>query len=163
MPLRCHQNWLLFEFSLSLECNSAGVTSEVNCNFLLKFFDGLLFWNKLSLDSYIPNAIILFYSIHPYFKNKLDPLFLGEGKSTDQKMMYLFYLALHVLQLTLCTPPLWTDLVKILTTRSSYSSFFSTWCTDFKNVIFEKIHWAPSEVAEVAEVKRPRNPKRRKF
>ena len=30
--------------------------------------------------------------------------------------------------------------------------------TDFKNVIFEKIHWAHSEDAEVAEVKQPRNP-----
>ena len=38
---------------------------------------------------------------------------------------------------------------KSLSTKSSYSSFFSPWCTDFKNVIFEKIHWAPSEVAEV--------------
>ena len=53
--------------------------------------------------------------------------------------------------------------VKILNREPSYSSFFSAWCTDFKNVIFEKIHWAPSEVAEVAEVKRPRNPKRQKF
>ena len=30
----------------------------------------------------------------------------------------------------------------------------------FKNVIFEKNHWAPSEDAEVAEVKRPQNSKR---
>ena len=35
--------------------------------------------------------------------------------------------------------------------------------TDFKNVIVENIHWALSEDAEVAEVKRPRNSKRRKF
>ena len=40
----------------------------------------------------------------PYFKNKLDPWFFGEGKSTDQKMMYLFYLALHIHQLTLWYP-----------------------------------------------------------
>ena len=40
----------------------------------------------------------------PYFKNKFDPLFLGEDKSTDQKMMYLFYLALHIQQLTLWYP-----------------------------------------------------------
>ena len=33
--------------------------------------------------------------------------------------------------------------------RPSYSSFFSAWCTDFKNVFFEKIHWAPFEVVEV--------------
>ena len=39
--------------------------------------------------------------------------------------------------------------MKILTTRPSYSSFLSAWCTDFKNVIFEKIHWATSEVIEV--------------
>ena len=31
----------------------------------------------------------------------------------------------------------------------SYSSFFSAWCSDFKNVIFEKIHLAHSEVVEV--------------
>ena len=31
--------------------------------------------------------------------------------------------------------------------------------TDFKNVIFENIHWALFEVAEVAEVKQPRNSK----
>ena len=35
--------------------------------------------------------------------------------------------------------------------------------TDFKNVIVENIHWALFEDAEVAEVKRPRNSKRRKF
>ena len=58
------------------------------------------------------------------------------------------------------TPPLWTDLVKILTSKPGHSSTFLLECTDFKNVIFEKIHWAPSEVAEVAEVKRPRNSKR---
>ena len=37
--------------------------------------------------------------------------------------------------------------------------FVNLECTDFKNVIFEKIPWAPSEDAEVAEVKQPRNPK----
>ena len=36
-----------------------------------------------------------------------------------------------------------------LARESSYSSFFSAWCTDFKNVIFEKIHSATSEVVEV--------------
>ena len=35
--------------------------------------------------------------------------------------------------------------------------------TDIKNVIVENIHWALFEDAEVAEVKRPRNSKRRKF
>ena len=35
--------------------------------------------------------------------------------------------------------------------------------TDFKNVIVENIHWALFEDAEVAEVKRPRISKRRKF
>ena len=34
---------------------------------------------------------------------------------------------------------------------------------NFKNVIVENIHWALFEDAEVAEVKRPRNSKRRKF
>ena len=42
-----------------------------------------------------------------------------------------------------------TDICKSLTRKPSYSSFFSAWCTDFKNVIFGKIHWAPSEVVEV--------------
>ena len=41
---------------------------------------------------------------------------------------------------------------KSLTRKSSYSSFFSAWSPDFKNVIFEKIHLAHSEVVEVAEV-----------
>ena len=61
------------------------------------------------------------------------------------------------------TPPLWTDLVKISSRKTRHASSFSLECTDFKNVIFEKIHWAHSEDAEVAEVKRPRNPKWRKF
>jgi hypothetical protein len=38
---------------------------------------------------------------------------------------------------------------KSLTRKPSYSSFFSAWYNDFKNVIFENIHWAPSEVIEV--------------
>ncbi len=42
-----------------------------------------------------------------------------------------------------------TGICKSLTRKPSYSSFFSAWCTDFKNVIFEKIHWAHSEVVEV--------------
>ena len=35
------------------------------------------------------------------------------------------------------------------TREPSYSSFFSAWSTDFKNLFFEKIHWALSEVVEV--------------
>ena len=42
-----------------------------------------------------------------------------------------------------------TGICKSLTRKPSYSSFFSAWSTDFKNVIFEKIHWASSEVVEV--------------
>ena len=57
------------------------------------------------------------------------------------------------------TPPLWRDLVKISTRKLWHTSSFSLERTDFKNVIFEKIPWAPSEVAEVAEVKRPQNSK----
>ena len=38
---------------------------------------------------------------------------------------------------------------KSLTRKLSYSSFFSAWCTDFKNIIFEKIHSASYEVVEV--------------
>jgi hypothetical protein len=36
-----------------------------------------------------------------------------------------------------------------LTRKPRYSSFFSAWCTDSKNVTFEKNHLAPSEVIEV--------------
>ena len=64
---------------------------------------------------------------------------------------------------TAVTPPLWTDLVKISRIKPRHASSFLLERTDFENVIFEKIHWAPSEDAEVAEVKRPRNSKRRKF
>ena len=56
------------------------------------------------------------------------------------------------------TPPLWTDLVKISSRKLRHTSFFSAWSPDFKNVIFENIHWAHSEDAEVAEVKPPWNP-----
>ena len=61
------------------------------------------------------------------------------------------------------TPPLWRDLVNILTRKLWHTSSFSLERTDFKNVTFEKIPWAPYEVAEFAEVKRPRNSKYRKF
>ena len=44
------------------------------------------------------------------------------------------------------TPPLWRDLVKILTRKPRHASSFALECTDFKNVTFE--------VTEVAEVKR---------
>jgi hypothetical protein len=40
-----------------------------------------------------------------------------------------------------------------LTRKPSYSSFFSVLCHDLKNVFFRKIHWAPSEILEVAEAK----------
>ena len=42
-----------------------------------------------------------------------------------------------------------TGICNSLNRNPSNSSFFSAWCTDFKNVIFEKIHWATSEVIEV--------------
>ena len=42
-----------------------------------------------------------------------------------------------------------TSICKSLNRKPSYSSFFSAWSTDFKNVIFEKIHWASSEVVKV--------------
>ena len=38
------------------------------------------------------------------------------------------------------TPPLKIDLLFLLTTKPKYSSFFSIWSKDFKNVIFE-IGW----------------------
>ena len=57
------------------------------------------------------------------------------------------------------TPPLWRDLVKISQIKLWHTSSFLLERTDFENVIFEKIPWAPSEDAEVAEVKQPRNPK----
>ena len=43
---------------------------------------------------------------------------------------------------------------KSLTRKLSYSSFFSAWWTDFKNVIFEKKYWSPSEVVEVKRLSR---------
>ena len=43
------------------------------------------------------------------------------------------------------------------------TAFWSVEQTDFKNVIVENIHWVLFEDAEVAEVKQPRNSKRRKF
>ena len=45
-----------------------------------------------------------------------------------------------------------TGICKSLTRKPNYSSFFSAWSTDFKNVIFEKIQLAHSEVVEVVEV-----------
>ena len=61
------------------------------------------------------------------------------------------------------TPPLWRDLVKISRIKLWHTSSFSLERTDFENVIFEKIPWAPSEDAEVTEVKQPWNTKPRKF
>ena len=46
------------------------------------------------------------------------------------------------------TPPLWRDLVKWLTRKLWHTSYFLLERTDFKNVIFEKNPWAPSEVSE---------------
>jgi hypothetical protein len=51
----------------------------------------------------------------------------------------------------------------MLTRKLWHNPSFYLEDTDFKNVIFEKIPWAPSEVAKVAEVKQPRNTKRQKF
>ena len=42
-------------------------------------------------------------------------------------------------RVTYLTPPLWRDLVKILTRKLRHSSSLSLECTDFKNVIFEII------------------------
>ena len=60
-------------------------------------------------------------------------------------------------------PPLWTDLVKMSSRKLRHASSFCFERTDFKNVIFENIHRAHSEDAEVTEVKRPRNPKMTKI
>ena len=58
----------------------------------------------------------------------------------------------------------WADFeIKVKWIVHYYSAFWSVEQTDFKNVIVENIHWALIEDAEVAEVKRPRNSKRRKF
>ena len=54
------------------------------------------------------------------------------------------------------TPPQWRDLVKTFPRKLWHTSSFLLECTDFKNVFFEKIPWAHSEVAEVTEVKQPR-------
>ena len=40
------------------------------------------------------------------------------------------------------TPPLWRDLVKISQIKLWHTSSFLLERTDFKNAIFEKIHWA---------------------
>ena len=42
-----------------------------------------------------------------------------------------------------------TGICKSLNRKPINSSFSSAWCTDLKKVIFEKIHWATSEVIEV--------------
>ena len=44
-----------------------------------------------------------------------------------------------------------------------YSVFWSVEQTDLKSVIVENIHWALFKDAEVAEVKQPRNSKRRRL
>ena len=54
------------------------------------------------------------------------------------------------------TPSLWTDLVKMFYRKPRHASSFSFEHTDFKNIIFGKIHWAHSGDTKVAEVKRPR-------
>ena len=54
----------------------------------------------------------------------------------------------------------WPERILSQTNSALYSAFWSVEPTDFKNVIFENIHWA---LFEVAEVKQPRNPKRQKF
>ena len=43
---------------------------------------------------------------------------------------------------------------KSMTRKLSCSSFFSAWWTDFKNLIFEKKYWSPSEVVEVKRLSR---------
>ena len=42
---------------------------------------------------------------------------------------------------TTLTPPLWTDLVKILTTKPSYSSFFSAWSRTAPVAVLGLMHW----------------------
>ena len=42
-----------------------------------------------------------------------------------------------------------TGILKSLNRKPSYSSFTSTWCTDFRYTVFLKNHWAPFEVVEV--------------
>jgi hypothetical protein len=50
------------------------------------------------------------------------------------------------------TTPLKRDLVKKFMRRLRHASSLSLECTDFKNVIFEKIPQAHSEVAEITKV-----------
>ena len=88
-----------------------------------------------------------------FWQNK----FIGNIEVAISRFSYLLFV------IAWATPPLWTDLVKISSRKLRHASFFSAWSPDFKNVIFENIHWAHSEDAEVAEVKRPRNPKWQKF
>ena len=87
-------------------------------------------------DLGIFSKIIFLKSVHQAEENEL---LLG----------FLFRL-LQIPFLTLCPrgrQEVWN--FESLTREPSYSSFFSAWSTDFKNVFFEKIHWAPSEVVEV--------------
>ena len=73
--------------------------------------------------------------------------------TTSERAQWFFFknyifLKFELLLGDLEDPELKTGICKFLTRKPSYSSFFSTWCTDFKNVIFEKNHWALSEVVE---------------
>ena len=90
--------------------------------------------------------------------------FPQKRKADGWKWQYKNSIVFYCLKITASstrqdTPPLWTDLVKMSSRKLRHASSFSFERTDFKNVIFENIHWAHSEDAEVAEVKRPRNPK----
>ena len=80
-------------------------------------------------------------------------IFPSEPQLRNCHSIYLYYKGRCLSVDTTITPPLWTDLVKILTRKARHALSFSLECTDFKNKIFEKIPWAHSEDAEVAEVK----------
>ena len=47
-----------------------------------------------------------------------------------------------------------TGICKSLNRKPSNSSFFSAWCTNFKNVLLKKKYWSPSEVVEVKRLSR---------
>ena len=143
--------------------------------------------NKNSFDHWISSLILVVFLISCAQKIRIDFILAGSWQSVTRTLLTLLPFALQanldclislclmvnlqvqifqnflLINIPLRTPPLRRDLVKILTRKLRHASSLSLECTDFKNIIFEKIPWAPSKVAEVAEVKQPRNTKRQKF
>ena len=111
--------------------------------------------------------------------NKTDGKISEVDQSSDQKWQTLGRLVedlsnkveticfpsgvLAHLHMTLIHPSSVERFSEISSRKLWYTSSFLLERTDFKNLFFEKIHWAHSEDAEVAKVKQPRNPKQQNF